>query len=427
MSDLPHGWEWTSVGEICHKPQYGWTTRSAADAGGLPYLRTTDITKGPIDWQRVPRCEEDPPDPAAFMLEDGDLVVSRAGSVGVSARVQEPPPAVFASYLIRLRVIPPMSSAYLQYFLKSPAYWRQVSDAKVGIAVQNVNATKLAAITVPLPPLEEQGRIVAAIEEHLSRLDAAVADTTHASARVRQLRLDMIESRMAGLGNPIALEALVQSGGITDGPFGSKLKSSHYTDHGPRVIRLENVGVGEFIDERTHISTGYFDELRKHEAYGGDLVVASLVSDRLRACVVPQDLGPAIVKADCIRVRLRPDMDPRFFNYALMRPSLGAFVAENIRGVGRSRLGLGNVRKLPVPEVPPEGQRQVADELDHQLDLCSRVDSQCSDAIGRSTLLRRSILAAAFSGRLVPQDPKRLEGNNVVEVVGRLVLRCGPG
>src|SRR5690606_35413301 len=136
----------------------------------------------------------------------------------------------------------------------------------------------------------------------------------------------------------VRLDAVALPEGITDGPFGSKLKSSHYTDAGPRVVRLENIGVGEFIDERTHIDADYFEQLAKHEVRDRDVVVASLVSDRLRACVVPPDLGPSIVKADCIRVRLRPEMDPRFVNNALMRPSLGSFVAEHVRGVGRSRL-----------------------------------------------------------------------------------------
>lgn len=90
---------------------------------------------------------------------------------------------------------------------------------------------------------------------------------------------------------------------ITDGPFGSNLTSSHYTSSGPRVVRLQNIGDGEFVDAYAHISREHFNVLRLHEVLPGDLLVASLSESPPRACIAPSWLGPAIVKADCIRVR----------------------------------------------------------------------------------------------------------------------------
>lgn len=117
------------------------------------------------------------------------------------------------------------------------------------------------------------------------------------------------------------------------------------------------------------------------------------------------DLGPAIVKADCIRVRPSRGTDSRFVNYALMQSSLADFVAKHVRGVGRSRLGLTNVRRIPMPLADPDVQRRIADVLDEKLALLARVKSQFDEALRRATALRRAILAAAFSGQLVPQYP----------------------
>ena len=58
---------------------------------------------------------------------------------------------------------------------------------------------------------------------------------------------------------------------ITDGPFGSNLKTSHYTDQGPRVVRLQNIGDGKFINEYAHISQEHFENLSKHQVHAGDL------------------------------------------------------------------------------------------------------------------------------------------------------------
>jgi type I restriction enzyme S subunit len=63
---------------------------------------------------------------------------------------------------------------------------------------------------------------------------------------------------------------------ITDGPFGSKLKTAHYTSSGPRVIRLQNVGDGVFIDAPAHISEAHFATLQKHRVRAGDIVIAAL-------------------------------------------------------------------------------------------------------------------------------------------------------
>ena len=151
-NQLPDGWVSKTLGDVSTKPQYGWTTKSEPGNDRLHYLRTTDITKGPVNWSTVPRCVTEPGDTERFLLKTGDIVVSRAGSVGCCALLGDVPPSVFASYLIRLRPLAPLNKTYVFWFLQSPAYWDAISEASAGIAVQNVNAKKLASIELPVPP-----------------------------------------------------------------------------------------------------------------------------------------------------------------------------------------------------------------------------------------------------------------------------------
>src|SRR6266576_2857433 len=105
---LPNGWVSTTLGEICSKPQYGWTCK-AAKYGRVKYVRTTDISGGKIDWDDVPFCAEIPDDVEKYRVRADDILVSRAGSVGVSYRITEVPfDAVFASYLIRFKPLEPI-------------------------------------------------------------------------------------------------------------------------------------------------------------------------------------------------------------------------------------------------------------------------------------------------------------------------------
>lgn len=104
---------------------------------------------------------------------------------------------------------------------------------------------------------------------------------------------------------------------ITDGPFGSNLKTEHYTTAGPRVIRLTNIGDGEFVDAHAHISEEHFSRLSKHRVHAGDIVIAALGETLPRSCIVPERVGPAIVKADCIRFKPARCHSAKYINYAL--------------------------------------------------------------------------------------------------------------
>src|SRR4051812_23411698 len=75
---------------------------------------------------------------------------------------------------------------------------------------------------------------------------------------------------------------------ITDGPFGSNLKTEHYTDSGPRVIRLQNIGDSVFNDVSAHIAESHYQRLQKHRVFAGDLVIAALGESLPRACLIPE-------------------------------------------------------------------------------------------------------------------------------------------
>ncbi|MDX6257163.1 MAG: type restriction enzyme subunit [Frankiales bacterium] len=177
---------------------------------------------------------------------------------------------------------------------------------------------------------------------------------------------------------------------ITDGPFGSHLTSAHYTEQGPRVVRLQNIGDGRFVDARAHISRQHFESLRAHEVVAGDLLVASLGHDPPRACLAPSALGPAIVKADCIRVRLKASVDPRWVMYALQTPAVRRWASNKMYGVGRPRLGLKTIRAIPVPLPPLGEQRRIVQILEDHLSRLDAASANVSSSLIRAQGWRRS-------------------------------------
>jgi type I restriction enzyme S subunit len=197
MSDLPENWIATTLGKVCAKPQYGWTSK-AAQRGRIKYLRTTDLSSGVVDWNTVPYCLDEPDDIEKYQVEDNDIVISRAGSVGLSYRIENPPPkSVFASYLIRMRATS-VEHRYLEFFLKSSEYWKQISDVSAGIAVQNINATKLSDLEIPLAPRSDQKLIVAKLDTLFAHLDELKARLEKIPTLLKQFRQGVLKQAVTG-------------------------------------------------------------------------------------------------------------------------------------------------------------------------------------------------------------------------------------
>lgn len=194
---------------------------------------------------------------------------------------------------------------------------------------------------------------------------------------------------------------------ITDGPFGSNLTRAHYTASGPRVVRLQNIGDGVFNDARAHISEAHFESLQTHAVLPGDLLVASLGEVLPRACIAPAYLGDAIVKADCIRVRLSPDVDPRWVMYSMQRSQVRRWADDHRHGVGRPRLGLKVIRQIPVPLPPLEEQRRIVDILEEHLSRLAEAEMLLEQNRRRLAIWCRAVLDSAFWHSDLIDEPER--------------------
>jgi type I restriction enzyme S subunit len=159
-----------------------------------------------------------------------------------------------------------------------------------------------------------------------------------------------------------------ESNSITDGPFGSNLMTMHYTDAGPRVIRLQNIKDGSFADERAHISAQRFARLKKHAVQAGDIVIAGLSESPPRACIVP-DLGPAIVKADCIRFKPHKELSARCLCFFLNSLPTRKRMKQIVHGIGRPRLNLSDIRAIALPLAPISEQEVISTEAEDQLSV----------------------------------------------------------
>lgn len=136
---------------------YGYTASASPERGNAKFLRITDIVPAIVDWEAVPWCEIANVQQEKYSLQAGDIVVARTGAtVGYAKRMNKhQPKAVFASYLVRLRVDLRAASNYaLGIVMQSPEYKAFIQRNAGGAAQPNANAQVLTSMAIPVPPRE---------------------------------------------------------------------------------------------------------------------------------------------------------------------------------------------------------------------------------------------------------------------------------
>jgi len=420
---IPSGWELSTLSECCDvilgQSPPGDTYN---DKGiGLPFFQGKaefgSLFPTPVKWCSAP----------TKIAEKDDVLISVRAPVGPTNL--SPSTCCIGRGLAAIRPLGGIEERFVLYWLRVSV--DSLASKATGSTFAAISGETLRTHPIPIAPLPEQRRIVVEIETQFTRLDAAVAALERARANLKRYRAAVLAAAATGTLLPghrsdstassvdapwnvppdwqwstVGRVAGTEKGSITDGPFGSNLKTEHYTTSGPRVIRLQNIGDGVFIDAHAHISESHYGKLRKHEVRPDDLVIAALGQSPPRACVIPPSVGPAIVKADCIRVR--PNLavsSARFLNIVLNAEPTRRVVSSLIHGVGRPRLNLSEIRAIPVPLPPLHLQIELIEEVERRMSVVAANEIAITANLTRAERLRQAILCKAFAGQLVPQDP----------------------
>lgn len=173
LFDIPDTWTWTTIADTCTNIQYG-TSEKSAPSGKVAVLRMGNLQGGKIDYSNLVYTSNDY-DIERCHLEYNDLLFNRTNSkelVGKTAIYKAEIPAIYAGYLIRVTPIM-IDSDYLNYVMQSHFFKKYCLAVKTdAIGQSNINAEKLKRFVFPLPPLAEQKRIVARVEDLLAACKA---------------------------------------------------------------------------------------------------------------------------------------------------------------------------------------------------------------------------------------------------------------
>jgi len=207
---------------------------------------------------------------------------------------------------------------------------------------------------------------------------------------------------------PLGKIASNASNSFVDGPFGSDLKSDEYTTEGVRLIQLQNIGDGEWIDDnKIFTSEKKYQELKRHAAFPGDIAIAKMADPIARACIIPPVSDRFLVVADCIK--LTPDLKkyhPKFIVYAINNHSVRLQAELKSTGTTRNRINLSLLKTVNV-EVPPiPEQHRIAEILDTIDEVIQKTEALISKLKAMKQGLLHDLLTRGLDKTGELRDPK---------------------
>jgi type I restriction enzyme, S subunit len=407
---LPKGWAIRSLSQIA-EVRLG-RQRSPKNHSGDSmhlYLRAANVTWEGLDLDDVKSMNFTDAEMEIYRLRPGDLLLSEAsgsaGEVGKpaiwSGEIDE---CAFQNTLIRVRPNAVLPRYLLHYFKFQALVGNFVPEAR-GVGINHLGRARLAGWRTPVPPPHEQRRIVEILEDHLSRLDAAIRLIEAARRRLEALERSLKQRAIDGPRSPmIRLGDLVER--IEAGrSLGGSAPPADPDEWG--IIKVSAMTWGEFREsENKRIDAAQADSC--YEIHAGDILVSRAnTSAYVGASVFVDHVRPKLLLSDkSLRVVPRRGVEPEWLNQVLQAPTSRRRLSAMATGTKDSMRNISqkSLLSLEVPNTPSGEQYAVVAACRVASNMVNGLGSSICRTQTRSNALRRSLLAAAFAGRLTGES-----------------------
>lgn len=400
------GWESKQLAAVS-AINYGYTESASSEPIGPRFLRITDIQDDHVDWESVPYCKIEKADLPKYRLASGDIVFARTGATtGKSFLVDDPPDAVFASYLIRLRLLDnKLLPKFVSLFFQTGEYWQSIKDGSSGSAQGGFNATKLGALTLPVPPLAEQQRIVGILDAAFAGLATAKANAEKNLENARALFESHLHSVFSQPGKGWVenkLKSITTKIGSGATPRGGE---ESYKAEGISLIRSLNVhDLGFKYAKLAFLDDAQAGELSNVEVQRRDVLLNITGASVARCCIAPDDVLPARVNQHVSIIRPIADkLDPDFLHYLLISKPYKDRLLQTGEEGGSTRQAItkAQIQEFSV-EYPAtlKEQKTIVAKLDVMLSETQRLASIYEKKLTALEELKKSLLHHAFTGQL---------------------------
>jgi type I restriction enzyme S subunit len=470
--EIPSLWSWTNLKDVCQVSDRDHRTPEYVE-GGVPLISPKDFDECGIDFsslRHVHRSELD-----AFVKkcnpERGDVLYSRIGTIGKARKLDFDFEFVALHSLALLKPDQrAMHPDWLLYLMKSPGVTKQAKEGTKSVGTPDLGLKRIQLFEVPLPPMAEQQRIVSRIEELFSEIDEGERALERVGQLVERYRQSVLKAAVTG---ELTREWRARNPSVSAADLLDQFSTARATagSRGSPIEMAQVEGLPELpaswawtsLDSAAEVVGGITVD-RKRSAEGCDEVPYLRVANVQRGFIDLTEVKTIVAPRERIEaLRLAPgdilfneggDIDKlgrgwlwqgelpvcihqnHVFRARLFVPGpwnkliswfgnvLGKrlFMDMGKQTTNLASLSLSKLKSVPVPLMPYEEAVEIVSRTEDALSLIDKCIAEVARQRNESAALRQSILKAAFSGQLVPQDPRDEPAS---ALLARLAVQAG--
>ena len=420
LGDVPKHWDVRRLKTLCSRfGLYG--ANVAANhyhETGVRFLRTTDITdNGRLRTSGVFVPEALVSD---YLLSDGDILISRSGTIGRSLLYQSKSHGrcAYAGYLVRFVPNSEILPKYVFLFTKTQAFEGFLRVMAISSTIENVNADKYANAHLPLPPLDEQAAIVLYLDyvdrrvrRYVSAKERLIglleeekqAVINRAVTRGLDSSVPLKPSGVEWLGDvPAHWERCRLRNVVSEVTTGSRGWSSYASDAGPLFIRIGNLNRGSLqlrFDDMVRLNLPKTSEAIRTRIRPGDLLI-SVTAYIGSVGIAPEEFEESYVSQHVARCRPRPGSSSQWLGYVLLSTVGQTHGQISLYGGTKDGLSLDDVKNYEILLPPLAEQTAIVEYIDK---ATADIDASIARARRQIELLqeyRTRLVADVVTGKL---------------------------
>jgi type I restriction enzyme S subunit len=444
-AEIPAGWTVATLSSLCERQRgvsYGREdARREPSNGFVPILRANNIDSDRINFDElvyVPRSRVS----ASQRLRSGDVIVAMSSGsktiVGKAAQLLEEWDGSFGAFCGVLRPNMLLNSRYVGLFLSTREYRQKISNLSSGTNINNLKADHFDEIELPVPPLAEQRRIVAKLDKLLGKVSSSQQRLARIPGLLKRFRQSVLAAACSGKltadwreenDGGICEELCAAIGGVSHEPSSDGLPASwrcvnlerlselitkgaspkwqgvDYVEQGVLFVTSENIGIGRTLLESKKYVQPRFNEIQPRSILRRGDVLTTLVGASIGRTAIFESDELANINQAVGLIRLKPYILNKFIMNVLNSPKLVNHMHDQKVDVARANVSLKDVRVFPIPLPPLPEQQEIVRRVEKLFAFADRIEARLKQAQSHVDRLTQSILAKAFRGELVPQDP----------------------
>lgn len=418
--EVPEGWAWCRLGEICEVSSAKRVLQQDWKTSGIPFYRAREIAQLSnnetvkddlfITSELYNELKQKYGVPIA-----GDLMVSAVGTIGKVYIVKDTDCFYYkdASVICFSKKEKSIDSLYLKLCCESDFLQEQMYSQSKGTTVDTITINKAQNYLIPLPPIFEQQKIVHSIQDFFGHIGILEQNKSELQFLINAAKSKILNLAIHGKlvpqdPNDEPAEELLKRISTSDNrpyekveegdiPFeippswkwttiknivnyigdGDWIESKDQSDKGIRLIQTGNIGFGTFKDKEGkyhYISENTFSSFGCNEIFEGDILISRLPEPVGRACILPKLPERTITAVDCTIIRLNEELiSKELFVYYTISNKYLELIKENCTGTTRLRISRSNLEKIFIPIPPLNEQKRILNRIKELFEALNKI------------------------------------------------------